>query len=103
MDSWRNFSLFEILNTLHDGVILFQNGHAVAANTRADELLGPVPIGLPLLKLLGEADIDLLHDPSVPELCYHLSVDKRWLTLTLRHLDCSHSIVSLREDSADPG
>ena len=88
----------QMLDSLSDGIVLLQNGVTVFTNHAARNMLQKDPSGLPLARLLAEADLELPTRPTSAKSTFSLLLDRRWFSLELHDLTTNLSMLTLRED-----
>ncbi len=88
----------QMLDSLSDGIVLLRNSVTVFANQAARNTLQRNPCGLPLAKLLADADLELPSRPTTAKSIFSMLLNHRWFCLELRDLTAEVSMLTIRED-----
>ncbi len=99
MDYRDNNFLFQLLETMTDGVVLFQDNIAFFANSAAKQLLESDPIEKSLFYLLGNTDAELLEKDDNNNTVFYLLIHRNWVSATLSEHEGHVSMLTLREDT----
>ncbi len=99
MDYRDNNFLFQLLETMTDGVVLFQDNIAFFANSAAKQLLESDPIEKSLFYLLGNTDAELLEKDDNNNTVFYLLIHRNWVSATLSEHEGHVSMLMLREDT----
>ena len=89
----------QMLDSLSDGIVLLRNSVTVFANQAARNVLQRDPCGLPLTRLLADADLELPTRPTTAKRTFSLLLNRRWFCLELHDLSSEISMLTIREDS----
>lgn len=89
----------QMLDSLSDGIVLLRNSVAVFANQAARNMLQRDPCGLPLTRLLADADLELPTRPTTAKSTFSMLLNRRWFCLELHDLPTEISMLTIREDT----